>query len=210
MRAPEADADAELMLRFREGDEAAFVRLVESHRKRVLNLAYRFLGDRAEAEDIAQEVFVRVYQARDRYRPDARFSTWLHQIAVNLCLNEARRRRRRPLWPWSGSDDEGLAIPDPADSPEDELETQALGEAVRRALAALPEKQRMAVILHRYEGLSYEAIAQVLGCSVGAVDGLLSRAKGTLRGSLAPYILAEPPQTSAATGVTISEGSKIR
>lgn len=192
MPAEALDKDTELMVRFSEGDDDAFVQLTERHRKRVLNIAQRFVGDRATADDIAQEAFVRVHQARGRYRPTSKFSTWLYQIVANLCLNEMRRRKRRPAWLWGGAEDSPQEqAPGAGPNPEESYQRGELSRAVHEALARLPEKQRMAVILNRFEELSYEEVASVLGCSVGAVDGLLSRAKATLRRELAPYVAEE-------------------
>ncbi|MBU0608955.1 MAG: RNA polymerase sigma factor [Armatimonadetes bacterium] len=180
------DADADLMLQVAGGDPHAFASLVEHYRVRAVNFAYRFLGDRHDAEDLAQEAFVRVYQSRQRYRPSATFSTWFFRILSNLCLNEIRRRKRQGLVP-EPPDAASTAAPDPSASPEARYEQQELGVAVRRALADLPEKQRLAVILQRYEDMDYEQIGRIVGVSRGAVDGLLSRAKESLRRRLTDH-----------------------
>jgi len=180
------DEDAALMVRVSHGDQKAFAILVERYRQRALNFAYRFLGDRQAAEDIAQEAFVRVYQSRHRYRPQAAFSTWFHRILSNLCLNEIRRRERQDRALRSET-----ASPTVSDqtafSPEASYGQQELSVAVRQALAQLPDRQRLAVLLQRFEGLDYTEIAQVMGISRGAVDGLLSRAKESLRRELARH-----------------------
>ena len=181
------DRDTELMVRFAEGDNQAFVQLVELHRKTAVSIAFRFLGDHTEAEDLAQEAFVRVYKARNTYGAQARFSTWFYGILSNVCLNEARRRRRRPLWPLSRVITETTTADPEASAPESIYEREHTARVVCEAVQALPEKQRMAVILQRFECLSYQDIAAVLGCSVGGVDGLLSRAKASLRGALAEH-----------------------
>ncbi len=180
------DDDAVLMREAAGGDQNAFATLVERYRVRAVNFAYRFLGDHQAAEDVAQEAFVRAYQSRHRYRPAATFATWFFRILSNLCLNEVRRRKRQGLV-FGPPNAATTATPDPSASPDAQYEQQELGTAVRRALAALPEKQRLAVILQRYEDMDYEQIGRIIGASRGAVDGLLSRAKGTLRQELSNY-----------------------
>ena len=181
------DEDAALMVRVSGGDQQAFAVLVERYRLRALNFAYRFLGDREAAEDVAQEAFVRVYQSRHSYHPRAAFSTWFFHILSNLCLNEIRRRKRqeRALQPH---DVLATISPDFSASPDALHQQQELSAAVQRALAELPEKQRLAVILQRFEDLDYAEIGRVLGISRGAVDGLLSRAKESLRRELSNYL----------------------
>jgi len=187
MPAAPLDDDAALMVRAGRGDQEAFGLLVERYRVRAVSFAYRFLGDRQTAEDIAQEAFVRAYESRHRYRPRAAFATWFYQILTNLCLNEVRRRGReeRALAPVAPSD---VDLPGASPSPEDELHWQDLHAAVQRALAELPDRQRIAVILQRFEALDYAEIARVMGVSRGVVDGLLSRAKETLRQRLSEFL----------------------
>ena len=181
------DEDAALMVQVSRGDRDALATLVERYRLRALNLAHRFLGDRETAEDLAQEAFVRAYQSRHRYRPKAAFSTWFFHILSNLCLNEIRRRRREGRALQSET---ALAVASRgvAASPEEQYEREELSAAVRRALDELPDKQRLAVILQRLEGLDYAEIGRVMGVSRGAVDGLLSRAKESLRQGLSTYL----------------------
>jgi RNA polymerase sigma-70 factor (ECF subfamily) len=180
------DEDAALMVRVSGGDQQAFAVLVERYRLRALNFAYRFLGDREAAEDVAQEAFVRVYQSRHRYRPQAAYATWFYHILSNLCLNEIRRRKRQglALRPESA---QAAAPPNISASPDALYQQLELSAAVRRALAKLPDKQRLAVILQRFEGLDYAEIGRVMGISRGAVDGLLSRAKESVRRELSGY-----------------------
>jgi len=150
--------------------------LVHRHQDRVRRLAYRFLGEWGDADDVAQDAFLRVVRAAPRYEPTARFTTWLHRIVVNLCL-DARRRRAR----FVASD-----LPDlPADPPGDVLERDETVWRVRQALDSLPDRQRTAVILHRYEGESHREIAEVTGWSESAVESLLVRAYANLRRALA-------------------------
>jgi RNA polymerase sigma-70 factor, ECF subfamily len=178
------DPDAELLVRSASGDRQAFDELVTRNRQEVLNLIYRYVADRTEAEDLAQEAFVRLYQARRRYRPTARFRTFLHRLVVNLCLNEARRRRRRPTQPLA---DLELAPASPAAGPDQSLQQAELSRQVAAALQQLPESQRMAVILSRFEELSYAEIAETMDLSVKAIEALLYRAKQGLLRELGDY-----------------------
>ena len=172
---PDADdPDIGLMLRFQKGDDAAFEELVNKHSRMVLNLVYRYLGDASLAEDAAQDVFVKVYRARSKYSPKAKFTTWLHRISVNHCLNEIRARRPRT----AGDMDLGNMLEEPSgEIPDRQLSRLELQEAVRAAVDALPPSQRMAVILARYEDMSYGEIRDAMGISMEAVKSLLFRAK---------------------------------
>jgi len=198
------DDDAILMVHVSRGDQDAFAILVERYRVRALNFAHRFLGDRETAEDVAQEAFVRAYQSRHGYRPKAAFSTWFLHILSNLCLNEIRRRKRWDRALQSEAASPTISLPVSA-SPEGHYQQQELSAAVRRALHELPDKQRLAVILQRFEGLDYAEIGRVMGVSRGAVDGLLSRAKESLRHKLSTHV-RESPQRIAACGVREAEG----
>ncbi|UCE19848.1 MAG: RNA polymerase sigma factor [Gemmatimonadota bacterium] len=177
-----------------EGDRAAFKRLVEKYHKAVLNLAYRFLGNREEAEDAAQEVFLRVYNSAKRYEPQAQFTTWLFRIATNFCLNKLRHRQRLQEVPLESSSNRteqvsDLNLPAPEQTrPDDHLEQKERNRIIAESIASLPPNQRMAVILKRFEGLSYQEIAKVLNVSVSAVESLLFRAKQTLKKKLEPYV----------------------
>jgi RNA polymerase sigma-70 factor (ECF subfamily) len=186
-----SDADAELMLRVKDHDHEAFRTLIERHQRSVINTIYRSIGDAWEAEDLAQRVFVQVYRAAPRYRPTAKFTTWLFTIVHNAILNERRRRARhaadsleamaRP----DGSDDAPHELADArAMDPARETAERELQERIQAAIQRLPEAQRTAVILCRFEGFSYEEIARVLGCSVSATKSLLHRARETLKDEL--------------------------
>ena len=188
----DVDVDAQLMLRVKQGDDAAFEELVNKYKQPITNLLYRTLGDSAEAEDLAQNVFVQVYKSAHRYRVSARFSTWLYTIARNLCLNEIRRRRRRPAEPLDASteSDEMPAkqYQDPkASGASEALLKDELMRKVREAVRTLPESQRTAILLFEDE-LSYDQIAEVLKTSVSAVKSLIHRARETLKGQLKPYL----------------------
>jgi len=180
------------MARIAKGDTDAFEILVNRHQTSVLNLIYRFIGDRTQAKDLAQEVFLRVWQAAKSYEPKAKFTTWIYCITANLCLNELKSARRKKLFQFLRSDADNEIhgekdFPDGSPSPEDLLLAKERSHQITKALQNLPENQRMAVILKRYDDLSYEEIARVMGCSVPAVESLLVRAKRTLKEKLAPY-----------------------
>jgi RNA polymerase sigma-70 factor, ECF subfamily len=179
----------ELMARVAKDDEEAFETLVNRHQTLVLNLVYRFVGDRTQAKDLAQEVFLRVWQAAGSYKPEAKFTTWIYRITSNLCFNELKSSRRKKWFQFLRPDAEHETgteedLPDHSPSPEDLLLAKERSLQVTEALQSLPENQRMAIILKRYEDLSYEEIARILTCSVSAVESLLVRAKRTLQEKL--------------------------
>ncbi len=187
----EADArDARLMAASARGDPDAFRLLVETHQNRVFGTIVRMLGDSGEADDLAQQVFVRIWQSAGRYEPRARFTTWLHTITRNLVLNEIRRRKRHPVTPLDTElGDRAIELEDTsAPSPGASLLETELREAIRRAIDSLPEQQRTAVVLRRYEDLPYEEIAKVLRTTVPAVKSLLFRARAELRERLSRYL----------------------
>jgi len=188
------DPDAALMLRVKQGDTAAFTELVEKYKQPIMNLAYRTVRDMTEAEDLAQNVFVQVYKSAARYKSTAKFSTWLFTIARNLCLNEIRRRSRHPAESLDASH------PDQEDQPQQQYEDKKtfsppesllqgeLAQQIDQALADLPENQRSAILLCRQEDLSYEDIAEALGCSVSATKSLIHRGRETLKERLKAYL----------------------
>jgi RNA polymerase sigma-70 factor (ECF subfamily) len=182
----------ELVARVADGDEYAFQVLVDRHQRAVLNLIYRYLGDKRQSEDLAQETFLQVWRAAKSFKGKSKFTTWLYRICVNLCLNEIKAARRknwlqffRNLSDSKGSQDESLL--DEALNAEDLLLARERSRQISNALQALPENQRIALILKRYEGLSYEEISGVLGCSIPAVESLLVRAKRTLQNKLEKF-----------------------
>jgi len=189
-RTPEDAEDIRLMGLASAGNMAAFEQLVERHQRLVVGTVGRMLGTNSDAEDIAQQVFVRVWKNLKRYEPRAKFTTWLLKITRNLVFNELRRRSRHPAVPLqSETDEEERPLKDEnAVSPDATLLEHELQEAVDAAIAQLPETQRMAVILRRYEELSYEEIAEALDQSVSAVKSLLFRARTELRESLKRYL----------------------
>lgn len=186
---PDSPDDVALMMRVREGDEGAFEILVERHQYRVVGTIAKMLGNEADAEDLAQQAFVRVWQSASRYQPSAKFTTWLLTVVRNLVFNEMRRRRRARLVPMETGEDEPWESPDSnARSASDLAQGVELQKAIEDAIASLPESQRMAVILCRYEEMSYEEIARVLETSVSSVKSLLFRARQDLKERLGRYL----------------------
>jgi RNA polymerase sigma-70 factor (ECF subfamily) len=182
----------DLMARIAKGDGDAFEILVDRHQASVLNLIYRFIGDRTQAKDMAQEVFFRVWQSAKSYEPKAKFTTWLYRITANLCFNELKSARRKKWFQFLRfGDQHEVTIEDTfidgSPSPEDLLLAKERNRQISDALESLPDNQRMALILRRYDALSYEEIARILNCSVSAVESLLVRAKRTLQKKLKNY-----------------------
>jgi RNA polymerase sigma-70 factor (ECF subfamily) len=180
------------MIRAARGDQDAFEALVLRNQTSVLNLIYRFIGDRTQAKDLAQEVFIRVWQAAKTYRPEAKFTTWLYRITANLCFNELKSSRRKKWFSFHQSDDHSGStieetLSDSAPSAEDLLLEKERSRQISDALQSLPDNQRMALVLKRYDDLSYQEIAQIIGCSVSAVESLLVRAKRTLQEKVKNY-----------------------
>ena len=176
------------MARSARGDRHAFETLVQRHQRSVLNFIYRFIGDQIEAEDLAQEVFLRSWQSAATYKPTAKFTTWIYRIAANLCINKQKSDRIRRLFMVPPSRKEEGDLGDKSStrhaekipSPEDLLLVAERKRQIFNAIQQLPANQRMALILKRYDGLSYKEIARIMGCSVSAVDSLLIRSKKNL------------------------------
>ncbi len=195
LREPAFDADAQLMLRFRDGELSAFEDLFARHARSLVNFAFRFVRNREVAEELAQEIFLRVHDAAPTYRAEARFVTWLYRIATNVCLNETRRPRYRVLHvsldPSPGNDRE-FGDSEPADhsrpAPDARLQQQAISASLRWALGQLPEKQRAAFILNKYQELSYTEVAKTMGISEKAVKSLIHRAKEAMAARLRPLL----------------------
>jgi RNA polymerase sigma-70 factor (ECF subfamily) len=187
------DEDAEdvrLMRLVGEGDTGAFENLIERHQALVAGTVARMLGSNSDVEDIAQQVFIRVWKSARRYVPRAKFTTWLLKITRNLVFNELRRSKRRahvPLQSEPGAEE--LPLKDDTNpAPDASLLATELQGAIEEAIAQLPESQRMALVLRRYEQLSYEQIAEVLDLSVPAVKSVLFRARTELRSRLSKYL----------------------
>jgi len=170
--------DTELMTRLAAGDMAALGDLARRHQDKILSLSYRVLGDWHRAEDVAQETLLRVYRAAKRYKPQAKFTTWLYRIVVNLCLDEQRKQGKTAA-PLEDADRAVLA-----ESESNAAERKEVVESVRAAVSELPERQRLVVILHRYDGLSHGEITEVTGWTKSAVESLLVRAYANLREKL--------------------------
>ena len=184
---PVLERDAELMLRVREGDEASFGLLLQRHRTSLIHFLYRMLQNQAVSEELAQEVFLRVYRSRATYEPTAKFTTWLFRIAAHLALNFIRDGKKDKLHESLDEELQGAPrqVADQSRTVEQELVYQARLAEVRQAIDQLPAKQRAAVLMHKYEEMDYSQIAGVLNCSESAVKSLLFRAYETLRSRLA-------------------------
>jgi RNA polymerase sigma-70 factor (ECF subfamily) len=186
--------DAEVMLELRSGNMAAFDILLAKYRKPILHFMYRMVHNQAVAEELAQEVFLRVYRSRETYRAEARFSTWLYRIATNLGVNHARdtkHERSASTVYLDEPDPETGTTPDVADmtpSVEADMLRRERMNAIRQHVMALPERQRTAVLMHKYEGLDYKQIGEVLKLSESATKSLLFRAYQTLREKLKDFI----------------------
>jgi RNA polymerase sigma-70 factor (ECF subfamily) len=176
------DPDEELLIRIADGDPAASRALVARKLPRILGLAQRMLGDKTEAEDVAQEAFLRVWRQAPKWRPgEARFDTWLHRVSLNLCYDRLRRRREI-------STDDPPEVVDDGPAPDRGLEAEDTGRRVGQALAKLPDRQREAVVLCHYQELGNIEAAAVMGVTVEALESLLSRGRRSLRVALADLV----------------------
>lgn len=190
---PETDPGALLMQRLADGDETAFATLLEQYRTPVIRFVFRMVPDAGASEELAQEVFLRVYKSRASYRPTAKFTTWLFRIASHLALNHIRDHKKErgnqsldQPEPEGGSGAERYRqVADGSASVEQELVREARAAEIRAAVESLPDNQRAAVLLHKYEGLGYAEIARALELSDAAVKSVLFRAYQSLRGRLA-------------------------
>jgi RNA polymerase sigma-70 factor (ECF subfamily) len=191
---PDSQTDADIMLRVKAGDQSAFEYLVQKYRRPMVSFMYRMARNSAAAEDLAQEVFLRVYRSRETYEASAKFTTWLYRIATNLAVNHARdSRHERPEVQVSldePDDDTGttLELPDASLNAEQQMVRRERMLAIRRKVEALPEQQRLAVIMHKYQQMDYKQIADVLQKSESATKSLLFRAYETLRDQLKEFI----------------------
>lgn len=179
--------DTKLMLRIKAGDQDAFQQLVERHKISVLNLCLRFTGNKTDAEDLSQDVFIRIFQAAPTYEVKAAFTTWVYRITVNLCLNHQRRKKILQFFSLNhkSSPDSPFDNREPetpiSEHPDREFERKELQQLVQDAIQSLPESQKTVIILHRYQELSYQEIAAVLDTTVSAVESRLHRAKQNLK-----------------------------
>lgn len=189
------DPDVRLMLAVRDDDAEAFEELVVRYQTRLVNLLEHMVGDRDQAEDLAQEVFLRVYRSRKSYQPDAKFSTWLFTIANNVAANAKRTRFRRhevslrtgPSGSTGSPPLERMLLASTGQIPARQLDKAEIRDVVRLALSSLNERQRLAVLLCKFERMSYAEIAETMGLSPQAIKSLLSRARVNLRAVLEPY-----------------------
>ena len=190
----DANSDAAIMLRVRSGDEAAFNYLIEKYHRQIVHFMFRMVHNQAVAEELAQEVFLRVYRSRESYRAEAKFTTWLYRIATNLGVNHARdnkhERAAQNVY-LDQPDAETGTTPDVADSRstvEQEMLRDERMRAIRQHVMALPERQRNAVLMHKYQEMDYKQIGDVLKLSESATKSLLFRAYQTLRDTLKEYV----------------------
>ena len=189
-------SDVQLMLDVKAGDEQSFGLLLQRYRTPLVNFLYRMVRSREQAEDLAQEVFIRVYRAREEYVPSAKFTTWLFRIATNLALNSLRDHRHEklqismdaPVTTAEDGDERPFEVADKHPTIEQELLEEDRRKMIRHAVEKLPEKQRAAVLLHKYQELDYSEIAKILSCSESALKSLLFRAYEALRVELAPLV----------------------
>ena len=192
------DTNIRLMLAVQKDDASAFEELMFRFQSRVQSLFRHLLGNREMAEDLTQDVFLRVFRARKSYQPSAKFATWLFAIANNVALNQLRSQRRKPEMQFGGevNENHSEAVLDPAEAmaagsefiPARQLDKSELREMVHLAIEALNERQRMAVLLNRFEGMNYAEIADVMKLSPQAVKSLLCRAHIQLRNLLQKYV----------------------
>jgi RNA polymerase sigma-70 factor (ECF subfamily) len=211
------DPDVRLMLRIRGDDPTAFKELVEKYQQRLISILTHLCGSANEAEDLAQDVFMRVYRARAEYHPQAKFSTWFFTIANNVALNALRRRKRKPLTQlepglstsghYSMRPEESL-VKAKATEPDRRIRHKELANVVQLALSELNERQRLAVVLNKFEEMSYEEIGSILGISSKAVKSLLSRARTQLRDILRPYVETQLMDDSQVAPIALEEQPK--
>jgi len=196
-------SDVQLMLDVKAGDDASFELLLQKYRTPLVNFLFRMVRDSTTAEDLAQEVFLRVYRARKEYSPSAKFATWLFRIATNLALNSVRDNRHRRMEVSLDApveeDEAPLQVPAREMRIDEHLVERDRADFIRRAVASLPEKQRVAVLLHKYEEMDYGEIARILDCSESALKSLLFRAYENLRVQLAPLV-SQPVAHRAGEG----------
>jgi RNA polymerase sigma-70 factor (ECF subfamily) len=189
------DPDVRLMIGVRDNEPGAFEELVENYQHRLIGVLHHLVGNLSEAEELAQEAFLRVYRARAKYRARSKFSTWLFTIANNLALNALRSRQRKPAVSLNLRDSGPLG-PRPAESlardrvnqPVQNIQQRELATIIQQAVEGLNERQRMAVVLNKFEDMNYAEIAEVMKLSTKAVKSLLNRARTNLRNALADYI----------------------
>ncbi len=189
------DQDTQLMLKFQRGDDNSFEILFRKYSVSLINFANRFLGSRTKAEEMAQEVLLKIYMARKSYHPKAKFSTWVYKIATNICLNELRKHeyRQPPIYFDNPHRDHGNRQTQWTDNktptPEQDLESKLFEEALNSVMSKLPGRQRAAFLLNRFNNTTYKDVALTLDCSEASVKSLIHRATATLRKQLKEYLI---------------------
>lgn len=183
--------DEILVQRCREGDLDAFDQIVEAYDQKVFNLTYRMTGDYADASDLSQEVFIRVYRSLHNFRGESSFSTWLYRIATNVCLDEIRRRNRKTVVPLNQriylDDEQFRDIPDWSNLPEAVVQSKEIQEEIQRMINSLRPEYRLVIILRDIQGYSYEEIGKIIGCSLGTVKSRINRARKSLKKKIIEY-----------------------
>ncbi len=186
------ESDIELMMRAKSGDDSAFTDLMRRHYKGLVNYIYRFTNNRESSEDLAQEVFLRVYRSTKTYTPQAKFSTWLYKIATNLCFTNVKAKGREKNVSLDEMEENIGDLKDSkSEKADDVIYRSEIKNAIFEALETLPEKERVSIILCKYEELPYEEVAEVLGCTVGAVKTHVYRGRMKLVEKLKPYLKRE-------------------
>jgi RNA polymerase sigma-70 factor (ECF subfamily) len=189
------------MLQVKEDDTGAFEELLDRYQDRLVNVMHKVVGNEDDAKDLAQEVFLRVYKSRKNYVPTSKFSTWLYTIANNLAKNNLRSRQRKPLVSMPYVGDSGplgarpaeQIVPDPGTGPMQKVEKYERAQRIQQALLTLNERQRMAMMLNKFEEMNYAEIAEIMGMTTKGVKSLLSRARMNLRAQLTDYIYMDQP-----------------
>lgn len=181
------------MVAFQQGNGEAFDQILDKYHRPIVNFIYKIVNNSAEAEELAQEVFLRIYRARHTYEPRARFAAWIYRIATNLSLKEANRKRRMRFWHSGDSSNEDShaeeeIFRDPMPDAEKALITTEMGREVRRAIRSLPRNEKVALVLRRYEDLSYREIAEIMHCTEAAVKTYIHRGKLHVREQILPYL----------------------
>jgi RNA polymerase sigma-70 factor (ECF subfamily) len=184
------DPDAALMMSFQNGDAGAFEQILDKYHRPIVNFIYKIVNNRGEAEELAQDVFLRIYRAKDRYEPRARFASWIYRIATNVSLKAASRARRLRIWSPSTEEESRVqeTFRDYRPNAEAQMVEAERAEVIRRALRRLPPKERVAIVLRRYEGLSYKEIADAMSCTEAAVKTYIHRGKLHVRDWILNYM----------------------
>ena len=185
------ESDIELMLRLKAGDVAAFETLVKRYRKPLINMIYRFLGEPMEAEDLAQEVFLKVWGMKDKYKPKGKVASLFYAIAKNLCMNRLREKKKAKISSFEdlrGMESKIVSLSSQETRADKIVEQKDLQQFIKTIIQSLPENQKLAIILREYQDLSYAEIAKIMNCSVKSVEAYLYRARETIKTKLEGYM----------------------